>query len=58
MFCVAVPIFDSKGDAFLAISISGPVIRMNNDRVNEKIEALTRTQAEINQVLRTLDYRC
>lgn len=58
LFCVAVPIFDSKGDAFLAISISGPVIRMNNDRVNEKIEALTRTQAEINQVLRTLDYRC
>lgn len=57
LFCIAAPIFDAKGDTFLAISISGPVLRMKNDDINGKIKALIDTQVEINQVLKTLGYQ-
>ena len=55
LYCVAVPIFDSKGDACAAVSISGPTVRMKNNQLQGKIKALLQTQTEINQVLKTLD---
>lgn len=55
LFCVAVPIFDAKGDACAAVSISGPTIRMKNNKLQEKIDTLLQTQFEINHVLKTLD---
>ena len=33
--CVAAPIYDEHGDAFAAISISGPLARMTDDRITE-----------------------
>lgn len=54
LFCVAVPIFDADGDASFAISISGPTVRMMNEELQSKIDALFRIQFEINQVLKTL----
>lgn len=55
LFCVAVPIFDAKGDACAAVSISGPTVRMKNNNLQGKIDALLQTQFEINRVLKTLD---
>ncbi len=54
LFCIAVPIIEADGYASVAISISGPTIRMKNDNLQGKIDALLRTQAEITQILRTL----
>jgi len=33
--CVAAPIYDEHGDAFAALSISGPVARMTDNRITE-----------------------
>ena len=33
--CVAAPIYDEHGEAFAAISISGPIARMTDDRITE-----------------------
>nr|WP_154928666.1 glyoxylate bypass operon transcriptional repressor IclR [Pantoea agglomerans] len=33
--CVAAPIYDEHGDAFAALSISGPIARMTDDRITE-----------------------
>lgn len=54
LFCVAVPIFNADGDVSVAISISGPTVRMKNDGLQDKIKALLRTQQEINQLLKSL----
>ena len=40
MISVAVPIFDSEGQARYAISVSGPTIRMNENRMQEIIQLL------------------
>jgi DNA-binding IclR family transcriptional regulator len=54
LFCVAVPVFEADGDVSVAISISGPTVRMKNKDLQSKIDALIRIQFEINQVLKTL----
>ncbi|TCZ29058.1 glyoxylate bypass operon transcriptional repressor IclR [Pantoea agglomerans] len=33
--CVAAPIYDEHGEAFAALSISGPIARMTDDRITE-----------------------
>jgi IclR family transcriptional regulator, KDG regulon repressor len=33
--CIAVPIFDNKGNAVAALSVSGPTIRMTEERIEE-----------------------
>lgn len=33
--CVAAPIYDEHGEPFAAISISGPIARMTDDRITE-----------------------
>lgn len=54
LFCIGVPVFDRKGECTFAISISGPTVRMNNEELQTKIEALLETQKNVNNVLKSI----
>ncbi len=49
--CLAAPIFDAKGAAVAAISISGPVTRLSQERIQELRPGLQRAVAEISRRL-------
>ena len=49
--CVAAPIFDYSGKAKYAISISGPTIRMNYEKIEESIEVIKEAAMEISYKL-------
>lgn len=49
--CVGAPIFDHSGNAKYGISVSGPAIRMTEDKINEAIEIVTAAAKEISQRL-------
>jgi DNA-binding IclR family transcriptional regulator len=52
--CVAAPIFDSTGKAKYAISVSGPTVRMTEEKVRESIEIIREAALEIS---RKIGYR-
>ncbi len=52
--CVAAPIFDASGRALAAISLSGPVTRIDNDKL-EELSRLIRKAAD--DISRQLGYR-
>ena len=45
--CVAAPIFDHTGRARYAISISGPTIRMTQDKIRESIELIKQAARDL-----------
>jgi len=45
--CVAAPVFDYRGDMIAAVSASGPVTLLSDDRIPEVIERVQQTAAEI-----------
>ena len=45
--CVAAPIFDSTGKAKYAISVSGPTVRMTEEKVQESIKVIKEAAHEI-----------
>ena len=48
MCCVAAPIFDMKGDAIAALSVSGPANRLEPIEQNrDMVESATRTAQNI-----------
>lgn len=49
--CVAAPIRDHKGDVCAAISISGPAVRLDEDRLPVAIDRVTKTADEISAAL-------
>ncbi len=49
--CVAAPIRDHKGDVCAAISISGPAVRLDEDRLPIAIDRVTKTADEISAAL-------
>lgn len=49
--CVGAPIFDHTGKAKYAISVSGPTIRMTEDKIQETIKLLTNATKEISHKL-------
>ncbi|MCH4166474.1 MAG: IclR family transcriptional regulator [Megasphaera sp.] len=51
MTCIAAPIFGVDGAICAAISVSGAVARITEDRVPEIIEAIKKTASEISQTI-------
>lgn len=49
--CIAAPIFDNRGEITAAVSISGPSIRMTEDRLEELKTYITRTGEKISSRL-------
>ncbi len=47
--CVAFPIFDSNGDPKYAISVSGPTVRMTEEKISEAISMLKNASIEISR---------
>lgn len=47
LFCVAVPIFDHLGKANYGISVSGPSVRMTEDKIEMTIKLLQKAAIEI-----------
>ena len=47
--CVAAPIYDEHGEPFAAISISGPIARMTDDRVTELGALVIRAARQVTQ---------
>lgn len=45
--CVAVPVFDHSGEIIAALSVSGPVSRMNDDKFEHCRESLLKAAAQI-----------
>lgn len=45
--CIAVPIFDHRGRITAAVSISGPTLRMTNERLTELREVITKVGQKI-----------
>lgn len=50
LVCVAAPVFDNNGNARYAISVSGPKIRMTNEKISESI-------AYVKEAARELSYK-
>ncbi len=51
LFCVAVPIFDRLGQVHYGLSVSGPTVRMTEEKVQQTIHLLREAGAEISQKL-------
>jgi IclR family transcriptional regulator, KDG regulon repressor len=51
LHCVGAPIYNSKGEVFAAISISGPFLRITLDKVSELAEIVMTTTKEISRKL-------
>ncbi|HEX2911949.1 MAG TPA: IclR family transcriptional regulator [Chloroflexia bacterium] len=51
VICVAAPIFDRGGDLVAAISVSGPISRMNTPDINRIIEPVRASAAQVSQSL-------
>ena len=49
--CVAAPIKDHKGEVCAAISVSGPVVRLDGDKLRIAIDLVTETAEEISAAL-------
>ncbi|MBV9266826.1 MAG: IclR family transcriptional regulator [Acidobacteriaceae bacterium] len=49
--CIAAPIWDSRGEAVAAFSITGPAIRMHKSRIRELIPLVKATSAAISESL-------
>lgn len=49
--CVAFPIFDSNGDPKYSISVSGPTVRMTEEKIDEAIKILKKASLEISRNL-------
>lgn len=49
--CVAAPIFDRNNKIIAAISVSGPVFRVTEDRLSQLIEKIVKTSKEISYQL-------
>lgn len=49
--CIGAPVFDHTGACVAAISISGPTIRMNDDRIRQIAPELQRAAGEISERL-------
>jgi DNA-binding IclR family transcriptional regulator len=47
--CVAFPIFDSNGDPKYSISVSGPTVRMTEEKIGEAIKILKKASIEISR---------
>ncbi|WP_277976978.1 glyoxylate bypass operon transcriptional repressor IclR [Pantoea endophytica] len=47
--CVAAPIYDEHGEPFAAISISGPIARMTDDRITELGALVIRAAKQVTQ---------
>lgn len=52
LFCIGAPLFNRNGEVIAAISISGPMARMNNEYKEDKINLLLQTAKNINDVLK------
>lgn len=49
--CVAAPIFDHTGQVRYAISVSGPTIRMTDEKIQETIQLLKKASSDISSKL-------
>ena len=49
--CVAAPIFNGEGNVAAAISVSGPKIRLSNERLEMTVDIVKKTAAAISQEL-------
>jgi IclR family KDG regulon transcriptional repressor len=49
IICIAAPIFDHRAQAFAAVSVSGPIMRMSDERQRQWVGLVKRTSAEISQ---------
>jgi IclR family KDG regulon transcriptional repressor len=49
IICVAAPIFDHRAKAFAAISVSGPIMRMSDERQGQLIDLVKETSVKISQ---------
>ncbi len=49
--CIAAPIFDHRGMIIAAVSISGPTIRMTNERLDELKQVITKIGEQISRRL-------
>lgn len=49
LFCVAAPIYDYSGKAKYGLSVTGPAIRFNNEKINEAITVISEAAKEISK---------
>ena len=50
--CVAVPLFNSRGNVVAAISVSGPSLRFSDDKINEYAELLLKVSEDIKGIFK------
>ena len=51
MRCIAAPIFNSEGEAIAGLSISGPVVRISEDRIPEISRAVTQAAYKLTEAI-------
>lgn len=51
LICVAAPVFDYTGEAKYGVSVTGPAVRMTNEKVNEAINILVEATKRISYKL-------
>lgn len=54
--CIASPIFDGTGTAKYSISVSGPTIRMTEDKINEAVSVIKEAALKISKELGYRDF--